>query len=130
MFSKQSRPKLVKCKMDNEDNERKTKPKFESRSEYKRCPFIKHTHEIKNGTKTNYKLGDKKNFMEKTFYFCDCPDHKHNAHWHPLTHNECRIHQRWLEKNSNKSVEAKLVEREDTIDTNRPEIAEPVQSEN
>ena len=130
MFSKQSRPKVVKRKMDDEDDERRLKPKLESRSEYKRCPFIKHTHEMKNGTKTNYKLGDKKDFTGKTFYFCDCPNHKNNAHWHPHPHNECRTRQRWLKKTSNKSVEANLVEREDTIDTDEPEVADPIQSDN
>ena len=85
---------------------------------------------MKNGAKTNYKIGDKKNFMEKTFYFCDCPDHKHNANWHPHTHNECRTCQRWLKKKSNKGVEANLVDSEDTSNTDGPDITKPVQSGN
>ena len=115
--------------MDDEDDEWKIKPKLESRSEYKRCPFIKHTHETKNGTKTNYKLVDKKDFTGNTFYFCDCLNHKNNAHWHPHPHNECRTCQRWLKKISNKSVVANFVEREDTIDTDGPEVADSMQYE-
>ena len=73
MFSKQQRTRGTKRERNDDENDgQRTKPKVE----LKRPPFIKHTHEMKDGIKTDYKVGDKKVFKKKKFYFCDFPNHK------------------------------------------------------
>ena len=77
MFSKQQRTRGTKRERNDDENDgQRTKPKVE----LKRPPFIKHTHEMKDGIKTDYKVGDEKVFKEKKFYFCDCPNHKDRIH--------------------------------------------------
>jgi hypothetical protein len=64
--------------------------------EKKLPPFVKH---FKSGTGDNataFKVGDKKEWNDTTWYFCDCPTHRDCHKWHTHTHDTCRTRKKWL----------------------------------
>ena len=69
-------------------------------------PFSKHTYSTKNGKKTPYKIGDKKEWNEKVYHYCDCPNHLHSSHWHTHKAKDCRTRKRWLKSKSSNQNDA------------------------
>ena len=59
-------------------------------------PFL--THSKNYSTNLSYKVGDKKVYQRRTYYFCDAPTHREKAKWHIHTTSDCWVHQKWLKK--------------------------------
>ena len=66
----------------------------------KKPPFIKHTKKSGGSNAEPYKIGDSKMWNDTEWYFCDCPNHRDGAHFHPHKAEECNTRQKWIDGGS------------------------------
>ena len=67
-------------------------------------PFVSHYQDSKG---SKYKVGDKKEFDGRTYFFCDCPFHRNRLRWHTHPADTCRTRARWLKKKEEGTIEVK-----------------------
>ena len=71
--------------------------------ERKNPPFAKFTKVNNTPDSPLFKVGDTKSWNDKTWYFCDCPNHRNGIHWHTHPAEACRTRNRWLKTKENDS---------------------------
>ena len=80
-------------------------------------PFLRWFKSSAGAEGVPFKVGDTKSFQGKTWHYCDCPNHKGGARWHPHKTSACRTRQAWLKnKDANHNPTANLA----TDDENKP----------
>jgi len=60
-------------------------------------PFVRHFKASTSPDAKPFVVGDSKIWDGKTWYFCDCPNHRDRIKWHTHTAESCRTRQRWLQ---------------------------------
>ena len=83
---------------DNKNETTERKPK-----ERKLPPFAKFTKVNNTSDSPLFKVGDTKVWNNQTWYFCDCPNHRDNIHWHTHPTATCRTRHRWLKAQAKES---------------------------
>ena len=79
MFAKDGNKRKTREDVDTDNNKR---------IRHQPPPFLTH---FKNSSGTKYTVGDKREWNNHVFYFCDAPTHKDRAKWHTHTADTCRI---------------------------------------
>jgi hypothetical protein len=74
-------------------------------------PFIKWFKSSTGSDAVPFKVGDTKTFKNKTWHFCDCPNHRDGARWHLHPTTDCRTRKSWL-KNQPSPPAAHLADEE------------------
>ena len=69
--------------------------------ERKLPPFAKFTKVNNTPDSPLFKVGDTKEWDNQTWYYCDCPNHRNNIHWHTHPTDTCRTRARWLKAQAN-----------------------------
>ena len=59
-------------------------------------PFLKQMKKAAGSDAASYKIGDSKTWNDKTWYFCDCPNHRDGAHFHTHKAEDCNVRKKWL----------------------------------
>ena len=71
-----------------------------SKKTNKKPPFVKHTKKTAGRDSESYKVGDSKVWNDVTWYFCDCPNHREGAHFHPHKAEDCKTRKKWIDGGS------------------------------
>ena len=107
MFAKDGNKRKTREDVDEDKNKR---------IRHQPPPFLTH---FKNSSGTKYTVGDKREWNNHVFYFCDAPTHKDRAKWHTHTADTCRTRQRWLKgKESGQNSFSRATANVGKVDTN------------
>ena len=91
-----SKRQQVTKKKAKEEPSDETSPKKTN----KKPPFVKHTKKTAGRDSEPYKVGDSKTWNDVTWYFCDCPNHREGAHFHPHKAEDCKTRKKWIDGGS------------------------------
>jgi hypothetical protein len=86
-----------------------------STAQEKPPPFAKHFKASAAADAVQYKVGDSKVHNGKTFYFCDCPNHRDKLRWHVHPADTCRTRKKWLETGTTYDASAHLADDNSTV---------------
>ena len=119
-----------KRKRNTDNKQQETKPSVtdNTKTEQKTPPFIKFTKVNNTPDSPLFKVGDTKLWNDKTWHYCDCPNHRGGIRWHTHPADACRTRACWLKmKEKDTKPNANIAEEPSTESTNE-EI--PVQDSN
>ena len=71
-----------------------------TKKQNKKPPFIKHIKKTGGRDAEPYKVGDSRKWNDIEWYFCDCPNHRDRAHFHPHKAEDCKTCQKWIDGGS------------------------------
>ena len=61
----------------------------------KQPPFARYKRTASGKNGKPHVLDDTREWNGKTFYYCNCPTHENQIHWHPWKGSECSIRKKW-----------------------------------
>ena len=113
---------------DNKSQEAKPDTNDNTKTDKKTPPFVKFTKVNNTPDSPLFKVGDTKLWNDKTWHYCDCPNHRGGIHWHTHPADACRTRARWLKTNEKNTKPNANVAEEPSTEPKNEEA--PIQDSN